>query len=252
MSFNRLREIFIDITTGNLLKSLADSTPPNGVSFYLGDVFTLRIWLCQPSGVSGQAAAGIQINAGDQIVFAGKSANNLTAADALYAATPFAENNDGHGNYFYEAALDLTGAGLATALAATGNNQLSTLADVKIENAGNTNRVTFQVPITVRQEAYAGTEGTTGAGDPVYPAPGALALTVGVPNFMPLITGKTGGGATNIDGIATTTLPVDYLIAAPIAGLGFWLLQAGAAAGGEIAPADYDAGTNNKKWIKIL
>jgi len=88
-------------------------------------------------------------------------------------------------------------------------------------------------------------EGVAMNGDPAYPAPGVL-MTVAT------LTGLAGG-AGKLDGIATAGLPVNYAIAAIVNGVGgLWQLQAGAAGGDDVAPADYNAGTNNKKWVKVL
>ena len=75
------------------------------------------------------------------------------------------------------------------------------------------------------------------------------------PIWMSSITGLTGGGSSNLDGVHTIGLPLNIVASTVIAGaLGFYQLQAGAAnvVGGDIAPLDYAAGTNSKKWVKIL
>jgi len=80
----------------------------------------------------------------------------------------------------------------------------------------------------------------------------APSLTFAGPLWFSAITGLIGGGATNLDGLATVPLPVgtraDFTING---GLRSFMLEAGAAAANEISPVDYNAETNNKKWVSI-
>lgn len=69
-----------------------------------------------------------------------------------------------------------------------------------------------------------------------------------------LVTGFTGGGVTNLDGVTTTNLTVPRCFIFEHATLGpimAWLKTSSAAAvAGEIVtPLDYHATTNNKKWF---
>jgi hypothetical protein len=73
-------------------------------------------------------------------------------------------------------------------------------------------------------------------------------------SYRPDITGLTGG-AGKLESIATIAVTPGFLVAVHIgASLNFYQLQAGAADIGadDIAPLDYDAGTNSKKWVKVL
>ncbi|GEM_PF-4483355 len=255
MAFAILYELFVLKAKGSvepLVVSKTDKTALEKPQWIRGDEFTLRIHLLGPGDTEFSPLVGEQIDAGDQIVFAGKPAATPEQTDALFSATPFTEVLSG-GQYYYEATLDLSADNLKTAIAATGNNQLAVLCDIEIENSDNSRRKTFQFGAIVRAQAYKGTESDPGTGNVLYPAPGALALVTGVPNFYVLITGLTGGGSTKLDGIATTALAAGYLACAKISGnLKFYQLQAGAAGAGDVAPADYDAGTNNKKWVQVL
>lgn len=75
--------------------------------------------------------------------------------------------------------------------------------------------------------------------------------------YYPAITGLTGGGSTNLDGLATTAMPVRTLIHLMREVDGFekletWRLATGTdaedAAGGIVRPDDYHASTNAKVW----
>jgi hypothetical protein len=72
------------------------------------------------------------------------------------------------------------------------------------------------------------------------------------------ITGLTGGGSTNLDGLATASgaLPVAHLAALDLGnGLECWRLIAGTnaedAAAGYVRPDDYDGTTNAKVWHRV-
>jgi hypothetical protein len=72
--------------------------------------------------------------------------------------------------------------------------------------------------------------------------------------YFPAITALTGGTATCLDGIATVTIPLLFVAQLVInSSASSYQLQSGAAntGAGDIAPADFDADTNNKKWVKV-
>lgn len=76
-------------------------------------------------------------------------------------------------------------------------------------------------------------------------------------NFLELVTGFTGGGSTNLDGVATTAITVPALYwfkHATLGGRGY-VLRAGTdaeASPGIIRPDDYNGATNAKVWQAFL
>lgn len=70
------------------------------------------------------------------------------------------------------------------------------------------------------------------------------------------ITGLTGGGATNLDGLVTLNQGTGVLIYINDAteGVGFWELASGttneSAANGVVRPDDYASSTNEKIWLR--
>ncbi|MEY2500580.1 MAG: hypothetical protein QOI07_914 [Verrucomicrobiota bacterium] len=73
---------------------------------------------------------------------------------------------------------------------------------------------------------------------------------------LPAVTGYTGGGATNLDGITTRTSAINSLFVVVVNGvMSVWRLEAGTAAtdtdAGIIRPADYDATTNAVNLIRV-
>jgi hypothetical protein len=76
--------------------------------------------------------------------------------------------------------------------------------------------------------------------------------------WCPALVGFTGGGLTKLDGLPTTTLPVNTvvsLVKTSEAVLSSWRLDAGTTAeseaGGIVRPDDYHASTNAKLWTRI-
>jgi len=78
----------------------------------------------------------------------------------------------------------------------------------------------------------------------------------GIPIFFKAVTGYTGGGSSNLDGVATVGLPVGLLAGIRLAdaGLQWFELQAGTdaeAAPGIVRGDDFDATTNAKVWAIV-
>lgn len=86
------------------------------------------------------------------------------------------------------------------------------------------------------------------------------AITGAQPNyqFLPAVTGYTGGGSTNLDGQTTIGIPTGFTVAFNITGVGqkTFELTAGTAATDNtnhttIRGLDYNATTNAKYWLMI-
>lgn len=77
------------------------------------------------------------------------------------------------------------------------------------------------------------------------------------PLMLYAVTGLTGGGATNLDGRATTDVGVGLVVMCVVSGsFQIWQLTAGTtaenASGGVVRPDDYASSTNEKVWIQRL
>jgi hypothetical protein len=74
--------------------------------------------------------------------------------------------------------------------------------------------------------------------------------------FASAITGLTGGGSANLDGIASLNLSVGILRAVVVSGvLRIYRLEAGTtaeAAPGVVRPDDFAGTSNEKVWIQVL
>ena len=109
-------------------------------------------------------------------------------------------------------------------------------------------RTLLSVPIVVRNEGASQTSGIPTPLTGYYTTTQSDALFV---SNAYTVTGLTGGGATNLDGIATTSLTTK-MAALKIAGaLAFYRLEAGTDAESSptvIRPDDYNGATNAKVW----
>lgn len=124
-------------------------------------------------------------------------------------------------------------------------NAINLLLEVKVSFSGGGPSTILQVNVTVNKNVI---RVVTGGYSPANPS----AFLEFVNNEYS-ITGFTGGGANNLDGIATTSRVAGELHTAIVGGNSFtWELIAGAWPGGTspfvIQPVDYDAGTNAKYW----
>lgn len=111
-------------------------------------------------------------------------------------------------------------------------------------------RTALELPPATESEMRAGTETGLRAMSP-------LRVAQAVGGFFRMgITGLTGGGSTNLDGVATVGVTPPYLIGIVVSGsLRFYLLQTGTdaeASPGIIRPDDYSPATNEKVWTQVL
>lgn len=78
-----------------------------------------------------------------------------------------------------------------------------------------------------------------------------------IPIFYPMITGLTGGGSTNLDGIATaggasvTSRVVQFVYNGALVSYQLRASTAATALPGIVRPVDYDASSNPQVWYQI-
>jgi hypothetical protein len=102
------------------------------------------------------------------------------------------------------------------------------------------------------------TQGTTQEDAESLKAPVSLfASLFASKQYYAEITGLTGGGATNLDGLVTVGVPARTLVEIyPTGGpLQKWLLTAGTetedTTAGRVRPDDYNTDTNAKYWLQV-
>jgi hypothetical protein len=279
MALQIVANLFINKAAGQiepLATSLINIAQPDAPDFVTRDNVTVNLWFCDPGATTFDPLQPNPIDAGDVIVFDGKPANDVSAADALFSGTDFEEmvmgvpismmlviengganyvnpsgavvGGGGNGatvtltqtdgvitgavvtgagidftsvpeivitdtgpgagavivaelsaalQYYYTTDVDFTADNLTAAVAATGNDVLAVICGVQVQNAGNTQRITYLFEANVYYTPYQGTEGAVaGTGDPPYPPPGQLLTNAqDTPNlkrgFIALAVGET-------------------------------------------------------------
>ena len=140
----------------------------------LGDSVPCRLWFLKASPTTGTAPTPISVlSDGMGILFGAKATSNLSAAGFLFSQTAWTAVTDASGIH-YEGILTFDSPALRTAIASA--NQLPLTVDVRLVNADNTSRLTYQFSATCYKGAILGTEGVPASGDPVYPLPSQIAL----------------------------------------------------------------------------
>ena len=175
MAFALLFEIFIRKSKGSdnpLIASKTDASPRDTIRWIPGDHFKLRVHLLNEPEQPQQPFIGAQINSGNEIVLNGKNPEALTG-DSYFSATGFTEVESG-GQYYYEADLDLNVEAFITAANEGNGGKANVMAELQVQDAGNTKRLSYEFPVIGKARVYQGTEGVPTSGDPAYPVPGAI------------------------------------------------------------------------------
>ncbi|BET67199.1 hypothetical protein ASA1KI_21170 [Opitutales bacterium ASA1] len=257
MAFERAIDLYLNtrLTPGQvLLRAKNDPTAASPPLWISGDTLKCRLWFLTPATTTGVAPAVESVPAGSVIRFAGKV--DPDDEDLLFLVETFAETGEDAGLH-YLGTLDLNTTEIEAALAGA-TDRLEILCDVEVRNADNSERITFQFPAVLTQQAYSGDESSPTPATPAYPAAGDIALAAGTLGFLGAVTGLTGGGATNLDGaIVSAGLSVPRAFLVVLGGLPqIWILRAGTdaedAPAGLVRPDDYAGGTNERVLERVL
>ena len=178
-------DIFCDNAAGNLLVSLASSTPLSILKVGELAIDGCNLWLCDPPASVGLPYAPAAIPAGfTKAIVAGRTVDDVEGesegADDLFSMIVDASDLTGAGQTLhYAGTLNLNVAALTAALA--GERTLPVLIDVSLENDDATavRRLVMQADGLAYRAVYRFAEGAPTSGDPLYPAPTSL-LTSGV------------------------------------------------------------------------
>ena len=66
--------------------------------------------------------------------------------------------------------------------------QANVMAELQVQDAGNTKRLSYEFPVIGKARVYQGTEGVPTSGDPAYPSAAALQALI-VPESVDLLNG---------------------------------------------------------------
>jgi len=211
-----------------------------------GDNVLLQLYPRDKASSIGSATTTHQLQAGFQIQVTGKPVSTPAASSLLFDQTVFVASQDENENWLYSGVLNL---GRPEMFAALGSSQtLAVMLVIQITDTSGAIQ-TFLAPITIFAPYYTGSEGSPPAATPGYLTT-VQSLAAFIQNLI-AITGQTGGGATNIDGISTTTgstpAVAGWKIEINDADSSRWRLDVGTGsdvnvANQKVVPVDYNAG----------
>jgi len=157
-----------------LLDGLSSTTRQASLYLLQGDKLTIKLVFQRRADSLLNAAENVELPMGAVIVLAGNPSPSLDSEDLLFSATDFvrAVSDD---IVYYSATLDLNTLEIRELFLQEEATELPIKIDIEIENADNTERVTFQFDAVLKQQVYSGQANPT-PGTPVYPQPGAIVL----------------------------------------------------------------------------
>lgn len=145
-----------------LLSGLTDPGPATErPALMQGDILAVNLYFRRKNSADpvGSVTTALELPAGSVVVLAGKLESDLSG-DALFVASSFASGGSSD-TVHYAASLTLNTDAIQTAFEANPtSSSLNVFADVEVQNAGNTERVTFRLHVTLYRQAYQGDEAT--------------------------------------------------------------------------------------------
>jgi hypothetical protein len=250
-----------------LLASLSNGNQPLGeLSVSQRNEFPISLQFVEDGANVGDPLVVVPIPAPyTRAVISARPNDNLADADLLFFVDEFTPVGSGQ-NLRYTGTLDTLTAPIAGLFAgSTTKGRAACLLDIDLlvtSDPGEGRRTIIpQRDLFIYRTIWQGTENVPTTDVPAYPAPSQLLLTSdlgsSVPELRLGITTLTGGGATALDGIATTNLttPRALFLIRPGEPLACYQLEAGTAAESVpniIRPDDFHATTNAKIWVRKL
>lgn len=155
-----------------LLARRSELLPAEAPVLVDGEKVLLRVQWVAPAATLEGAPAVVALEAGDVILFSLKT--RASDATLLASGTGFLASGVG-AELRYEALVNLDTAPMAAAVAE--EPVIAAIGEIRVQNAANTARKSYQFPVTLRRRVYAG-EGDPVAANPQYPAADAVALRV--------------------------------------------------------------------------
>lgn len=149
-------DIYIDINspggTPAVLDGLSSSRRAAAHTVMQGDAFALNLYFRTTAGV-GAVATKARLATGAVVKFQAKTAPGGTV---LFGVDTFTETetSSGSGEYYYTGTLAIPTTDLDS-LFTGGKTSLAVSADVEVQNASNTLRTTYRIPLTLFRQVYA-------------------------------------------------------------------------------------------------
>ena len=175
MSWSRYLDLYVDLSrAGTRAAFVSSAGEPVTVEAIQADELPIRLRFCQPSTSIGGEISIEQLEAGTIVVLSGKVAGDLKDGDLLFLTSDWSEVTDGD-DVYYAGALSLNTVEMASAFSAADGETISLTIETELQNAANTERVSFQSACTLHAQVYAG-EGDPTDADHEYPAASTIVL----------------------------------------------------------------------------
>lgn len=240
-------KLYLDTTNGRLVTSTTDATPLNTLPIHQGDIGNITLTLLTATGSAAAPFTVIALPADYEVIKLGaRLASDLTQDELLFSATEWTASGSGDSRV-YTAPLNRETSGIAAAFPAenTTLRSVAALLDIQFSAGDESAKETplKQWPVVITRDIVRDTEGVPPSGSPLLRAA-----------WMPGITGLTGGGAANLDGVATVGRLDDALLLLKINGtLQIWQLNetdlpTPTSTQEVVVPADFDADANPVIW----
>lgn len=132
-----------------LLDGKTGNPPSVRPKICVGDKFTLQLFFRKPSSTVGSASTAYSLSASFGLVFSGGT---------YFICNSFSKSGSDD-DELYQGTLDLNTAEALAALASV--DTLDVEADLEYQDATNSKRVTYRIPITLCKQTYSGSPGPT-------------------------------------------------------------------------------------------
>lgn len=271
-------DLYLDVDSRSFVTSLTSSIPLEGLTFKRRDTAKLNLYFVQNgenlnlgainSGGSGATLSSLSVGLKNDGDYA--SAFLAFADTSLFYTSTFYN--------FYTFSLSLNTSELDSIFTADSEiSSISTMLEFQWTQCDGAVFSSTTLPVLVQNDVIRGDEGPLSQANPAYPSALALAtqkaaldrLTMMIQQIVgsagittaviyPLITGLTGGGATNLDGIVTAggVITANYVVQVFLnkSGSTFFRFEPTALTTsqlpGIVLPADWNASTNPNAWYQ--
>ncbi len=118
--------------------------------FMQGDVFKLRVYPRILANGIGAETTSVELGSGSKVVFSAKA--SPASATTLFGIEELAAPETPASPFYYEGTLNLNTSELADALGSLAS--LDVVADLEVQNADNTERLSFRIPLRIHAQVY--------------------------------------------------------------------------------------------------
>lgn len=149
--------LYIDVDAGGgaecLLDGLSSSPASNPPVFCQGDAIPLQLYFREKANSAMNDSTSIALPENSVLILAAKKKGSLDVAGYLFSVTDFIKQTV-DSEIYYSSTLLLNNAAITTLFEGLSTNFAEIVIDIEVQNADNTERITFQFAATLKQEVY--------------------------------------------------------------------------------------------------